>query len=216
MNLVLNQLFCFITVFLYNTYSEEDSLYEMPSAGSPNDESPSFAPSFAPSQITPTLASSIQESPSALPLVELVIALFLISMISFVVFFRLINPEYIKTFYDSRTAKRFITDRFKIAATDVEIFETFQNHPSLYSSIDVELAERLETNWDKLEEEQPVWFTAAAIASVPSRLLPARVIESMGGLSGRKASIAAMKEEVKQPVKDRKRRGSDLKIRPMG
>ena len=51
-------------------------------------------------------------------------------------------------------------------------------------------------NWDKWQEED--WFTAKKIKKIPAELLPDRVLEKLGGIKGRKASIVKMEiaEEV--------------------
>ena len=70
----------------------------------------------------------------------------------------------------------------------------------------------LQDNWENWEETSPEWFTASAISNVPSDMLPVSVLQRMGGKKGRKASIAAMNEEIKKGGKER--RGSDLKLIP--
>ena len=74
----------------------------------------------------------------------------------------------------------------------------------------------LEENWERWEEEGGDWFNAATISSIPVDLLPKKALSDMGGEAGRKASIVAMKEEKGKLVRDSVRRGSDLKIVPMG
>ena len=116
LNLVLNQLFCFVAVYLYNTYSEDD------------------VPSFEPFQtLVPnnsTFSTTIQESTSSLPLLETVIGLFLISMTSFGIFLRLIKPGYIKTFFDTRSGNRFLCEKFNSSVTGAAKFDIFGSHKS--------------------------------------------------------------------------------------
>ena len=216
-NLVLNQVFCFITVYLYNTYSEENNLYELSGAASPSPSPHDGSPSAISQTAIPTFAPSIQESPSSLPLLEIVIGLFLVSMTSFGIFLRLINQEYIKTFYDTRTGSQFLCDIWRDTKSDKARFAAvFSMNKYLYTSINKELKEWLSANWGKWNDEGSDWFTATKISKVPSYLLPVDALKVMGGIDGRKASIAKMKEEAKKPAKDRERRGSDLKIIPMG
>ena len=85
-----------------------------------------------------------------------------------------------------------------------------------YKGINTDLKEWLNENWDAWNDESPQWFTADSISRVPSHVLPADALKRMGGREERKKSIAEMKEETKKPVKDRRRRGSDLKIIPFG
>ena len=51
---------------------------------------------------------------------------------------------------------------------------------------------------------------------MPSDYLPISVLNDMGGVTGRKASIVKMKAEKGQVGRESVRRGSDLKVIPMG
>ena len=77
----------------------------------------------------------------------------------------------------------------------------------------------LNDSWPEWEETNPSWFIADAIATIPADMLPVTVLASMGGLTGRRKSIDAMKKEELEKLQgesDRKRsvRGADLKIIP--
>ena len=74
----------------------------------------------------------------------------------------------------------------------------------------------LEDNWERWEDENVAWFTPASISTVPSDLLPKKALSDMGGVAGRKASIVKMKEEKGKVGRESVRRGSDLKVTPMG
>ena len=66
------------------------------------------------------------------------------------------------------------------------------------------------------KEEREDWFNAAVISTVPEDLLPKKALSDMGGVTGRKASIVRMKDEKGKVGRVSVRRGSDLKIIPMG
>ena len=73
----------------------------------------------------------------------------------------------------------------------------------------------LNESWSVWDESRPDWFTADAIASIPSDMLPVYVLEAMGGKAGRRKSIDAMKKEDKELSKRKQSvRGADLKIIP--
>ena len=86
-------------------------------------------------------------------------------------------------------------DNWRNGITDLERFETFDNHRTLYKSIEPELKVWLKENWERWEEEKEDWFNAAAISTVPSDLLPKKALSDMCGVTGRKASIVRMKGE---------------------
>ena len=149
-NLVLNQAFCFFSVYLYNNYSEEMSVNESANAGA--------GPSIHASQ--------------SLPLWETVISLFVISMISFWLFLRRIDKAYLWTFFDTRTGSKFICETFETSVTDAAKFGIFKKNRNKWKRIEPEVIKYLEKYWEKFEEEREDWFDAAAIKSVPEDILP--------------------------------------------
>lgn len=205
-NLVLNQAFCFIAVYLYQTHAEGKNDY-------------------------------ISEH-----LWEVVGVLFLFSVLSFCGFLCIINKKYIPTFFTTASGKDYAVSMYEKAETDALKFEVFDHHPSFYDKIVPEIMTWLDNNWDTWEVDMPDWFVASKIKDVPPDMLPVRVLAAMGGIKGRRASIDAMKkEEEKKKVKvkgvgqkdgkasigvvengkEKKkvvkgRRGSNLKIVPMG
>ena len=138
--------------------------------------------------------------------------LFILSMISFSGFLAMINKDYLHTFYDYRTGRQFVTSSYKLLKTDKQKWNSFSRHRSLNEDIEPELMKWLNSNWDKWEDERPDFFTAAAISDIPGDMLPVKVLLAMGGMKGRKQSIAEMKEDAKKPQDQRVVRGADLKI----
>jgi len=146
---------------------------------------------------------------------KLVGSLFVFSMLNFLLFLKSINPDYLWTFFDTRAGKQYAVDNFHEAESEAMMFEVFGHHASYYESINEELMKWLNDNWSKWEESSPEWFTAEAIALVPSDMLPVSVLESMGGVKGRRKSIDEMEAEKK--LKDKRNqsvRGANLKIVP--
>ena len=208
LNLVLNQAFCFVSVYLYRKYSVEMS------------QSPSAAPSCAPVGVGENLdgiESSEATTLPELPLFEFVTGLFFLSMISFGLFLSRINKEYLVTFYDPRTASQFLCDNWRNGISDKERFYVFSKHQSLYKSINKELKDWLSENWDKWEEEKEDWFTAKMISKIPDEFIPKVVLKNMGGVGGRrKSSILAIKAEEKEEVVEKARRASAAQVVPSG
>ena len=138
--------------------------------------------------------------------------LFIFSMINFGLFLKMINQEYIATFFSTTTGKEFaVQTYYEEAETYALNFEIFGHHRSFYDSIQSELMKWLNDNWERWEESS-VWFTADIISNVPSDMLPLSVLQRMGGERGRKASIAQMKEEAANGGEIV--RGADLKVIP--
>jgi len=202
-NIVTNQLFCFVSVYLYKRFADTSTSVDNIIRCNTTDAG------------NTTNTVGCDEGSIESQLLFLVIGLFVLSVLSFGIFSRLINKDYLWTFYDIRTGSQFLCDNWRNGITDIERFETFDNHRTLYKSIEPELKVWLEENWERWEEEKEDWFNAAAISSVPVDLLPKKALSNMGGVTGRKASIIKMKEEKGKVV--RERRGSvNLKIIPTG
>ena len=112
-------------------------------------------------------------------LFALVGGLFVLSMLSFVGFLSLINKEYLRTFFDCRTAGQFVLANYNKAETDAMKFDIFTHHRSFYDPIQSELKTWLNENWERWEDEKPDFFTPAAISDIPSDLLPPWQLRAM-------------------------------------
>ena len=213
MNIIANQLFCFVSMYLYQRFAGTSSTVE-------NDHNNSTSIGYTTVLCNSTdigNATNTGCDATDSSLLFIVIGLFLMSMISFAGFLCLIKKEYLWTFYDMRTGSQYVMDTFvKEAETDEIRFMVFTHHLSLYESIEEELKIWLEDNWERWEEEKEDWFNAAAISFVPAEFLPKKALVDMGGVAGRKASIVKMKAEKGDVGRESVRRGSDLKIIPMG
>ena len=207
-NLVVNQMFCFVSVYLYRKYSAEININS-------TNSSQSAAPSFAPVGATGTLdGNQSQTTQSALPLWELVIGLFILPMLSFGLFLSRIKKEYLVTFYDNRTGSQFLCDNWRNGTSDKERFYVFSKHPSLYKSINKELKDWLSDNWEKWEEEKEEWFTEKMIGKIPDELLPEKFSRKLGvDAKGRRKSMDAMiKVEEKEVEVEKVRRASAAQV----
>jgi len=209
-NILANQLFCFFSVYLYKRFADTSSTIE----NDRNNSTIVYATLCNSTDIGNT--TNTEYGATELPLQELVIGLFVLSMLCFVGFLKLIKKEYLWTFFDRRTGSQFVIDTFHELESDAMKFETFGYHRYLYESIEEELKTWLEENWERWEEEKKDWFNAVAISTVPSDFLPKKALSDMGGVAGRKASIVKMKGEKGKVGRASVRRGSDLKLIPMG
>ena len=212
MNIIANPLFCFISVFLFQRFAAGEKDHN-------NSTSTVNATILCNSTdiINITNTAGCEVDGTELPLLELIIGLFILSMLCFAGFVKLIKKEYLWTFFDKRTGSQFVIDKFHEVESDAMKFDIFSKHRSLYESIEEkELKTWLEANWERWEEQKEDWFTAAAISKVPADLLPKKVLSDMGGVTGRKESIIKMKGEKGEMGRESVRRGSDLKIIPMG
>ena len=186
-------------MYLYQKYSGNNN---------ESDTYPSSVPSFAPSRvlINPSASPSVEATPFELPLLEIVIGLFFLSMLSFATFLSLINEDYWVTFYSTQTGKQFLCDNWRNGKTDKERFYIFSKHKSYYKSINKEIMIWLRENWEKWEEDKDEWFTAKMISKIPNELLPPKVLQQMGGARGRRKSSAAAisAEDLEKRLSERK------------
>jgi len=194
-NAIGNQLFSFFSVYLYTRYAVNNST----------------AISLCNSTDTNTTNTGCDRD--ELPLWPMVIGLLVLSMLSFFIFSRLIKKEYLWTFFDIQTGKHFVVANFSEADNDEMRFDVFTHHRSFYEKIEVELKTWLKDNWERWEEDKPVWFNSAAIKSVPVDMLPLSALKSLGGVKGRRASLDRMSktEEV-----EKVRRASAAQVVPSG
>ena len=104
--------------------------------------------------------------------------------------------------------------KWREASTNREKFYIFRKHKSYYFSINEDVKLWLTENWDRWEEERPDWWTAKLISKIPADLLPVSALARMGGKTGRRISIAAMKKDNNEKMKGGRKqnvRGADLK-----
>ena len=147
--MILHQAFCFVTVYLYNKYSDATDVDTGP-----------------------------DETIAQLPVFKIVCGLFVVSMLSFVLFLRSINRKYLVTFFDTKTGFQFLCENWRSATSDKERFYIFSKNKYLYTSINEELKEWLSLNWDRWTDEAEDWFNKKIIDKIPPDLLPdnARVL----------------------------------------
>ena len=209
-NMILNQLFCFISVYLYTRFADDNSSF----IDDVHSNSTSIANIIIRCNYTDTGNATNTDCDQGAfePLWFVVSGLFVLSVLSFGIFLRLINKNYLCTFYDARTGKEFITACFQLLKTDKEKFNSFFRHRSLNADIEPELKVWLEENWERWEEERPDWFTPAAIKSVPIDMLPQVLLKKHGGIEGARASIRrSIVREKEEKAKNLRRASAALR-----
>ena len=91
-------------------------------------------------------------------------------------FLRTMDQRFIPSFYSTTTAKQFIAESFLyFDDADIDKIRIFKFHPSMYSSINVEVKEWLESRLHEWHEQKPDFFTPALISSIPKYLMPSEV-----------------------------------------
>ena len=68
-------------------------------------------------------------------------------------------------------------------------FDIFGHHRSFYEPIQEDLMKWLNDNWARWVDEKEEWFDAAVIDTVPPEMLPVAVLNKLGGVERRRASL---------------------------
>ena len=95
--------------------------------------------------------------------------------VSAVTFTLVIKREYLHTFYSMETASTYNRKRFLLLKEDEDDKKkgVLSLHPDVYKAWGDELIKPWTTkNWNKWEEEKPVWFTDTWIEAVPNEYIP--------------------------------------------
>ena len=105
------------------------------------------------------------------------------------------NHENLKSFFSTETATQYTVSQFRGSNDDEQKFDTvFGNNLYLTKPIESEVKGWIAERYSKWEEELPAWFTAEAIALIPSSYLPTRALEDLmiegGGKRIGKAEVA--------------------------
>ena len=115
----------------------------------------------------------------------------------FALFLLNIRREYIKTFFTTMTGPEFCCLNFKLAKTEEDKFEVFDNHPSYFGAIKDELKMWLATNWGRWNKDKPDWFTPAVINTIPNDILP---LEELAKYGGKRTSSIMIAEQLRASI----------------
>ena len=104
-----------------------------------------------------------------------IVSLITIFLISFTLFMLKMERKYVWTFFSTETGHGKAKRLFRTGKTDFEKSLITTNNKRLWTSIQGEVAEWLDLNWDRWERDKPDWFNTLFIASVDEDILPRRV-----------------------------------------
>ena len=138
--------------------------------------------------------SGASSQPEKLGAVELLAGLGAIEalfILSFAFYMLRINRPHVKTFFSTMTAKEFCVATYHNATNDCTKIEVFSHHVSYYLSIWGEVETWVGVNWEKWNEEKPVWFTPQVIATIPNELIPVAGLDKLKKKGRRRSSAAA-------------------------
>ena len=126
---------------------------------------------------------------------------------SFALFLAKIERKYVKTFFSTETgharAKRFFLEgKDDYTKTRILKFCRYQ-----WTSIRPQVAEWLDSNWDKWEREKPDWFNVVFIASIDDDIMPARALvkeklKAEGGSRRRSSFMETLGGVGQEPQRD--------------
>jgi len=182
-NIAINKLFCLVSVYLYKQNLTNSISFNRSHGnnGTPVDDADEASESRCDKKDGNNDDYVCEESTVQLYLWFAFFLLLVCSMVTFGLLLLSINRSYLVTFYDPRSGKQVVRDKFHLSTSDVTKFDIFSNHPTFYEPIVAELTAWLDENWDKWEEEKPEWFSAISIARIPEDMLPVRIKNSLGG-----------------------------------
>jgi hypothetical protein len=115
----------------------------------------------------------------ATSLYAFVVTLVVVWAISFAVFLKLINPQYIRTFYSTETGVQATVNKVS-NGDDLQKSDLFYIQKRLWSSIRGEVKEWTTANWSDWESNPPDWFTEHFVARVPDEFIPVKVDPNRG------------------------------------
>jgi len=221
-NIVLNQIFCVASVYLY-----KKSLNEIIADNIENGGRMANVTEVGTEKLTLMMCNAAdicnstnvcydvdficEETGLEIVLWPFLAGLLTLSFLSFGAFFLSINGEYVNTFYDTRTGPQFAVDTFHEAKTEAMKFEIFDHHQSYFMSASEELRTWLSENWERWEEEKPDWFSAVNISKIPQMRLPEKYLNKLGSSKQeRKLSIRRKIQEEEVEGEERARRASEV------
>ena len=86
-----------------------------------------------------------------------------------------LNPEYIHTFFATKTGFQYTIDSFRNGNNDLAKSDIFTVQKRHWTSIRNEVKAWTTSNWSAWEATAPDWFTENFVASVPDDFIPKQV-----------------------------------------
>ena len=122
-----------------------------------------------------------------------------VGVCSFTVFLLTIKKEYLHTFFTLETDNSRCQKPFLNEENPVEIrMVIFNDNKECWKSIYPKVSEFVYKHWKQWEEDQPEFFSDAWQAKVPSDMIPAANLATLGGEDGRRKSSMLKKLGVEE------------------
>jgi hypothetical protein len=112
-------------------------------------------------------------------------------LISFLVFVLFMKKEFRGTFFSTKLGRTAIVERFDVDDEQVKS-SILKKNEKLWRSVEDDVRDWVTQNWNRWEEEQPVWFTEAWKSRVPDEWLPRKELvrqSARGGGKRRRSSL---------------------------
>jgi hypothetical protein len=106
--------------------------------------------------------------------------------------FNLIDTEYRKTFWSTRTGWQKSCSFFLDNDDDSKRIIVFSDNPTCWKSIAPRVKEWTLLNWGTWSDTKPAWFTPQIISTVPDEFIPPRYLSGLGGAVRERRGSARM------------------------
>jgi hypothetical protein len=93
-------------------------------------------------------------------------------LLSFSAFIKLINKEYLRTFFCTMTGSQYTVHLFRTGTSDYMKMNALTVNEHHLTSIRDEVKVFVHANWDGWNKEKPEWFTEALVSSIPDDFIP--------------------------------------------
>jgi hypothetical protein len=134
---------------------------------------------------------------------------------SFVLFFYLIEPGYVSSFFSLKTGYQYVHEKFRLGEDDERKASIFSFQPKMWLTIRDDVKTWTLENWERWGEEKPRWFTDAWKRKVDDDMIPPASLRRMNGggeLSRRRSSFG---EQIFGDVVDGGERGGGARVAPI-
>ena len=145
---------------------------------------------------------------AVMTILQVAFSLWLASLIGF---FASIDKNYLHTFVDIASGKQHVAREFRNATSDFEKLQIFGFHKSYWASTSLqkEIKEFMDENYEVFETEKPEWWTELLISTIPDDYIPKedlKVLEKKGVGGKRKKSVVLLGGH---RIMDNEERGGD-------
>ena len=104
--------------------------------------------------------------------------------------------RYWGTFSSLQTGRDYVQKRFTEGDSDEKKKEIFTFNKKLWLEIRVEVKHWTTENWERWEEDKPLWFNGAFKASVDDDMIPVALLARMHGVVGGERKRSSVGEQL--------------------